>query len=157
MTPEQALGPRIKRVCNAIDRKRTQDLESLELTSSQGQVLGYLVRSGDLAVSPGDIGRHYGLSHPTVTGILQRLEAKGFVVFAEDPADRRKKRVAATAKALDCHERIREKFLETEARLTAGMSPDERGQLKALLDRVIENMGAGCQSGSEPRPKEDDK
>ena len=157
MNPELTLAPRFKRVCNAIDRKRTMDLEDMELTSSQGLVLGFLARRREQTVSPGDIGKHFGLSHPTVTGILQRLEAKGFVAYAEDPADRRKKRVAATDKALDCYERIRAKFLETEARLTAGMSEAEQTQLVALLDRVIENMGAGCACCSNSCKKEETK
>ncbi len=145
MTPESALGPRIKRISNAIDRKRTLDMEDMELTSSQGMVLGYLARNPDRALSPGDVGRHFGLSHPTVTGILQRLEAKGFVTYAADPADRRRKQVLATEKALDCHSRIRERFLENEDRLTKGMSEAERTRLLELLDRVIENMGAACE------------
>ena len=151
MIPEQALGPRIKRISTAIDRKRTRDLEDLDLTSSQGMVLGYLVRSREKPVSPGDIGRHFGLRHPTVTGILQRLEAKGFVVYADDPADRRRKLVAVTDRALDCHARIKEHFAETEARLTEGLSEAQREQLLALLDRVLQNMDAGCA----PRPKEE--
>ena len=144
MIPEQALGPRIKRISNAMDRKRTLDMEDMDLTSSQGQVLGFLARRKEEAVSPADIGRHFGLSHPTVTGILQRLEAKGFVAYAQDPADRRKKQVYATEKALDCHEHIVERFLQTERQMTRGLTEAEKAGLLALLDRVIENMGAGC-------------
>lgn len=143
MSFEQAIGPRIKRISNAMDRKRTRDLEDLELTSSQGIVLGYLVRNRDSSISPGDIGKHFGLSHPTVTGILQRLETKAYIRYAEDPADRRRKRIEVTERALDCHCRIQERFLETENRLTAGMSEEARAGLLALLDQMIANMGAG--------------
>ena len=153
MLPEQAVGPRIKRISNAMDRKRTVDLEDLGLTSSQGLVLGYLARHQDEAVFPGDVCRHFGLSQPTVTGILQRLEAKGFLVYADDPADRRRRRLVPTEKALDCHQRVVEHFWETEALLTRGMSEAERETLLALLDRLIANMDAGCESGA-PRPKE---
>ena len=157
MMPQQAIGPRIKRICNAIDRQRTLDMEDMELTSSQGVVLGYLVRNRDRAVSPGDVGRHFGLSHPTVTGILQRLEAKAFIAYAEDPEDRRKKRILATEKALDCHGHIRERFLENEERLTKGMSEAERTQLSALLDRIIVNMDATCESCAESAGEEGGK
>lgn len=154
MIPEQAIGPRIKRISNAIDRKRTLDLEDLELTSSQGIVLGFLVRNRDAGVSPGEIGKHFGLSHPTVTGILQRLESKDFIRYAEDPSDRRRKRIEVTERALDCHCRIHERFLETENQLTAGMTEPERAKLLALLDQMIENMGAdrgGCHTKEEPK------
>ena len=154
MSFEQAIGPRIKRISNAMDRKRTRDLEDLDLTSSQGIVLGYLVRNRESSISPGDIGKHFGLSHPTVTGILQRLESKAYIRYAEDAADRRRKRIEVTERALDCHCRIHERFLETENRLTAGMSEDERAKLLALLDQMIANMGAGdAASKNKEEPK----
>lgn len=153
MLPEQAVGPRIKRICNAMDQKRTVDLEDLGLTSSQGLVLGYLARHPEEALSPGDVCRHFGLSQPTVTGILQRLEAKGFLTYADDPADRRRRRLVPTEKALDCHEWVKQRFIETERLLTGGLSEAERAQLLVLLDRLIANMDAGCES-CPPCPKE---
>ena len=153
MLPEQAVGPRIKRISNAKDRKRTVDLEDMDLTSSQGLVLGYLARHRDEAVYPAEICRHYGLSQPTVTGILQRLEAKGFLVYAEDPSDRRRRRLVPTEKAMDCHEWVKQRFIETERLLTEGLSEEERARLLVLLDRLIANMDAGCESCA-PCPKE---
>ena len=157
MLSEQALGPRIKRISNALDRKRTLDLEDMELTSSQGFILGYLARHREEAVSPGDLCRHFDLSHPTVTGILQRLEAKGFIVYAEDGTDLRKKRVRATEKALELHHRIVERFLETEELIRGSMSEEELRLLAGLLDRVIANIGQV--DGLDPcqKPKEERK
>lgn len=153
MLPEQAVGPRIKRISNAMDRKRTVDLEDLGLTSSQGLVLGYLARHAGEAVCPADVCRHFGLSQPTVTGILQRLEAKGFLARAEDPADRRRRRLAPTEKALACHEWVKQRFIETERLLTEGLTEAEQAQLLVLLDRLIANMDAGCEYCA-PRQKE---
>ncbi len=144
ITTELLIGPRIKRISNAMDRKRNMDLEDVELTSSQGMVLGYLARRQGEAVYPGDVGKHFGLTHPTVTGILQRLEAKGYVAYEPDPADRRKKRVVPTEKALECHARIRARFVETEHLITKGMTPGELEELVRLLDGVIERLNAGC-------------
>lgn len=157
MLSEQAVSPRIKRISNAMDRKRTLDLEDLELTSSQGFVLGYLARHQEEAVTPGDLCRHFSLSHPTVTGILQRMEAKGFIVYAEDSADRRKKRVCATEKALDLHQRVLERFQETEALIRGSMTEEELQTLTGLLDRVIANIRQV--EGLDPcqRPKEESK
>ena len=157
MLPENAVGPRLKRISNALDRKRTLDMEDMELTSSQGFVLGYLTRHSAEPVTPGDLGRHFGLSHPTVTGILQRLEAKGFIRYAEDVGDRRKKRICVTEKALEVHQQVLQRFQETETLITQGMTERELGELLALLDRVIENIGR--LDGLDPcrRPKEETK
>lgn len=154
MTLEHAIGPRIKRISNAIDRQRTRDLEDLDLTSSQGMVLGYLVRHQEQSISPGELGTLFGMSHPTVTGILQRLEAKDFVRFEKDPEDRRRKRITVTERAMDCHARILKRFADTEECLAAGMSAAQREELLALLDQIVENMQADC-PGS--RPKEESK
>ena len=151
---ELLIGPRIKRVSNALERKRTLDMKDMELTTTQGMVLGFLVYRRQEAATPGDIGRHFGLTHPTVTGILRRLEAKDFITYAEDPKDRRKKRIVATDKALDCHQQVVERFLETEAQLSRDMTEAEKSQLLTLLDKVIANMdaGGGCAG---PVPKEE--
>ena len=152
MLPDNAVGPRIKRISNALDRKRTLDMEDVELTSSQGFVLGYLTRHSAEPVTPGDLGRHFNLSHPTVTGILQRLEAKGFLRYVEDSGDRRKKRICVTEKALDVHQQVLQRFQETEALITQGMTQREIQDLLALLDRIINNVGAafdGCAESTE--------
>ncbi len=141
MLPENAVGPRIKRISNALDRKRTLDMEDMELTSSQSFVLGYLTRHAGEPVTPGELGRHFDLSQPTVTGILQRLEAKGFIRYAEDSGDRRKKRICVTEKAQEIHQQVVLRFRETERLITQGMSERETKELLALLDRVIENIG----------------
>lgn len=157
MLPEKAVGPRIKRISNALDRKRTLDMEDMALTSSQGFVLGYLTRHAGEPVTPGELGRHFDLSHPTVTGILQRLEAKGFIRYAEDWGDRRKKRICVTEKALEVHQQVLQRFQETEALITQGMTEREMEDLLALLDRMIENIGRV--DGLDPcrRPKEEPK
>ena len=152
---EQAIAPRIKRISNALDRKCTLDLEDMELTSSQGRVLGYLIRRREESVYPGDIGKHFGLSHPTVSGILQRLEAKDFIIYESERGDRRKKRIRATDKALEVHQQVLRRFQETERLITRDMTEQEVRDLLALLNRVIENIGRV--DGLDPcrRPKEE--
>ena len=67
------------------------------------------------------------------------LESKGFVRCAAD-ADRRKKRIEPTQKALERFQQVRQHFLETEALITASMTEAERDTLCSLLDRVIANI-----------------
>nr|MCR5552608.1 MarR family transcriptional regulator [Oscillospiraceae bacterium] len=90
---KNAVGPRIKRVNNVLDFWRTQDMERLGLTSTQGYLLGWLTRNADRSVTPSELGRSFKLSQPTISGILQRLEAKGFVTMEADSNDRRRKYV----------------------------------------------------------------
>lgn len=135
-----AVGPRIKRVNNVIDFWRTQDMERLGLTSTQGYLLGWLTRNADKSVTPSELGRSFRLSQPTVSGILQRLEAKGFVTMEADPNDRRRKYVRTTERAAECHQQIISNFRDMERRLAAPLSAEEQKTLLALLDRMIDGL-----------------
>lgn len=157
MYSDLAVSPRIKRISNALERKRTLDLEDMDLTSSQAFVLGFLLRHREDTVTPGDICRHFDLSHPTVTGILQRLECKGFLTYAEDSSDRRKKQICVTDKAVDVQQHARERCQETETLVSGSLTEEELRTLVALLDRVIANIGQV--DGLDPcqKPKEEGK
>ncbi|MBR6378273.1 MAG: MarR family transcriptional regulator [Oscillospiraceae bacterium] len=157
MLSELAISPRIKRISNALERKRTLDLEDMDLTSSQAFVLGYVIKHREEPVTSGDICRHFDLSHPTVTGILQRLECKGFLTYAEDSTDRRKKQICATEKALAVQQNARARCQETETLVSGSMTEEELRTLVSLLDRVIANIGQV--DGLDPcqKPKEEGK
>lgn len=137
---KNALGPRIKRVNNVLDFWRTQDMERLGLTSTQGYLLGWLTRNADRSVTPSELGRSFRLSQPTISGILQRLEAKGFVTMEADPNDRRRKYVRTTERAAECHQQIISNFRDMERRLAAPLSAEEQETLVALLDRMINGL-----------------
>lgn len=117
-----------------------QQFQEMELTAMQSYVLRYLdERKGEI-VYPKDIEQRFRLTHPTVSGLLARLEAKGFIVCTPDPDDRRCKRIAATEKAEQCHIRIHDTFRALEQQTLQGFSPDEIQTLLRLLDRAIENL-----------------
>ena len=78
-----------------------------------------------------------------MSGLLARLEAKGFIVCTPDPDDRRCKRVLATEKAEQCHLRIRDTFHALEQETLQNFSPEEVQTLLRLLDRAIENLSEG--------------
>ena len=110
-----------------------QQFQEMELTAMQSYVLRYLH----------DIEQRFHLTHPTVSGLLARLEAKGFIVCTPDPDDRRCKRVSATEKAEQCHLRIRDTFHALEQETLQNFSPEEVQTLLRLLDRAIENLSEG--------------
>ena len=63
-------------------------------TLPQTIVKGQLVRYGDLSVK--ELSQKMGLSHSTVSGIVDRLERKGMVMRYQDPQDRRITKVKLT-------------------------------------------------------------
>ncbi len=117
-----------------------QQFNAMELTAMQSYVLRYLYDRRGEVVYPKDIEQRFRLTHPTVSGLLARLEAKGFITCTPDPDDRRCKRVAETEKAEQCRLAIRETFRELEQQTLRGFTPEETASLLSLLDRAIANL-----------------
>lgn len=136
------------------DQAMTSALEQQELTSAQGHIVGYLARQPDLPC-PRDIEEAFHLSHPTVSGLLSRLEQKGFIRFLPDPSDRRCKRICLEPKGLQCRDTMLETIRENENRMVQDFTPEEKEQFAAYLQRAIANMGGSpCQYHSqEESPK----
>ncbi|MFV8751632.1 MarR family transcriptional regulator [Nannocystaceae bacterium ST9] len=65
--------------------------EKQGLSPTEEKTLDLLQRFGPL--SAGELASKCGLAAPSVTGLINRLEKKGFVERLEDPLDRRKVRV----------------------------------------------------------------
>lgn len=133
------------RVLNfAISQSLTQALAEMELTSAQGRIMGYLALSPEPPCAK-DIEEKFHLSHPTVSGLLARLEKKGFIESRPDEADRRCKRIYMLPKGADCNERIYRVIQENERKLVAGFSETEKQQFSSLLTRAANNLGCDPQ------------
>ena len=134
------------------DQAMSSALEKMELTASQGRIMGFLTHQSQ-PPCPRDVETEFQLSHPTVSGILSRLEQKGFLELRTDPEDRRCKRIYILSKGLKCHEVMHNTILENERRIVEGFTPAEQEQFAALLQRAITNMGG---SPCPPKHKEED-
>lgn len=128
----------------AISQSLTQALAEMELTSAQGRIMGYLAMTPEPPCAK-DIEEKFHLSHPTVSGLLARLEKKGFIEFRPDKADRRCKRIYMLPKGADCNEKIYCVIQENERKLVAGFSEAERQQFSDLLTRAANNLGCDPQ------------
>ena len=122
------------------DQAMNAVVESWDLTAAQGHVLGFVAHA-DTPPCPRDIEAAFHLSHPTVSGLLSRLERKGFLEFRPDEADRRCKRIYLLPRAVELNETIRKAIDANEARLVEGFTPEEQAQFRDFLFRAIRNMG----------------
>ena len=122
------------------DQSMTAALETMDLTASQGHIMAYLAHRSQPPCSR-DIEVEFQLSHPTVSGLLQRLEQKGFIEQRSDPTDRRKKRIYVLEKGIQCHQLMHDTIEENERRIVRDFTPEEQEQFAAFLNRAIINMG----------------
>ena len=112
-----------------------------DVTPVQTHLLHHLACwAGEQGASQRELERKLRLKPSTVNGIVGRLEAKGYVARRASPQDGRIRLVSLTeagrSKVQDFHAIVE----ETERRFTAGLSEQEREQMRKLLIRIIENL-----------------
>lgn len=130
-----------------------RELTQLELTSAQSHIIGYLSHRTEPPCAR-DLEDFFNLSHPTVSGLLSRMEAKAFIELRPDPQDRRVKRIYLQEKGLACSKRIEELINENEKLIVRGFTPGEEKQFHDFLRRAAENLGS---KAHESQPQERSK
>ncbi len=133
------------------DQAITERLEEMELTASQGRIMGYLAMRPD-PPCPKDVEEEFQLSHPTVSGLLTRLEKKDFLEIYPDPTDRRCKRIRITEKGRSFNKAIYDTIVHMEQQMVKDFTQEEKEQFRDLLTRAITNMGGSTEP---PKCKEE--
>ncbi|MEV7599088.1 MarR family transcriptional regulator [Kitasatospora sp. NPDC089797] len=103
------------------------------LTGAQAKVLA-LLRRGPLPMR--HIAQTLSCEPSNITGIVDRLEARGFVTREADRQDRRVKLVAATETGAAASEELRESLNFAREPLAA-LDTEERALLRDLLRRML--------------------
>lgn len=111
------------------DQVREAGLGSLEW-----RVLAVL--SGESPVPVGQLAHEVLSQQPTVTKLLQRLAAQGWVSLHDDPADQRRTLVAITASGQKKVAPLLRRASEHEAQVLAELSAADVQRLKAQLIRL---------------------
>lgn len=119
--------------------KINQNLKSMDLTFQQLRILDFLQNSGGFA-SQKSIAEDLRVSGPTMVGLLQRLETKGFVETKIDPSDKRMRIVRITEKAGIVGESMMKHHDLMEQIICRGMTEQERNTLIHLLNHVYKNL-----------------
>ena len=127
---------------NVLLEQMNGHIRELDLTISQVNVLVSIASHRGEGVSQREIERELYLSNPTVTGILQRLEAKGYLSSEPSTEDRRCKQILVTKRALEANQQVLDHLAASEQRLVSDMSRAEIIQLQSFLDRMIQNLSA---------------
>jgi MarR family transcriptional regulator, organic hydroperoxide resistance regulator len=132
---------------HAFNRLYKPILEPLGLTYPQYLVMLVLWEQDGLTVK--DIGHRLYLDSGTLTPVLKRLEAMGYVQRKRDLSDERQVRVALTPYGGE----LRSRALAGRRQLmcAAGLSEEEIQALKRELDQL--RMALGADSQQEGRPE----
>ena len=140
MKERMPIGFMFKQINNIYEKDFNQLLKTLGITASQCAVLDYLFHSSKEEVTQRDIEKALCLRNPTVTGLLHRLDEKGFILSVPSNKDRRCKNIYLTEKAYDIQRRMEADRKKIDKKLTLGMNKKEIAALEKMLDKVLYNI-----------------
>ena len=109
-------------------------LEELGLTYTQYIAIGALWEEDNQTVS--SLGEKLFLESNTLTPILQKLEAMGYLTRRRDPADERQVRVSLT----EAGRRLREKGLNMTLVKQTGLPIEEFAKLQKAVSKLRDNL-----------------
>ena len=152
----QDLGPLFRQINDGLKRLLDNRLQDMQLTSAQIHVLGYLRCRRDMGqvTTQKDLENHLKVSHPTVVGIIHRLEEKGFLYSEIDTADRRMKNLYLTEQENEVFDEMERRREVAEASMLAGFTPGEREEIYQLLNRIIRNLEVSGQDMKQAETEE---
>lgn len=130
----------LKRIHLEIDQRMNEKLKDLNLTKSQLDILLYLLRHQDENISQRDIEKKFSISNPTVTGILNRLEAKGYIERHISKEDARSKLVRITPSVLLLDGELRANLDMIESLIVKGLSDRQKDEFLNCLKVVLRNL-----------------
>ena len=105
------------------------------ISPSRLSALSVLVYGGPMRIS--DLAKAEGVRPPTMTRLVQAMEAEGLVEGAADQKDKRVRTLKSTRKGKRLLEKAREKRLEKVEQILSDLAP---GDLKHL-EKTLEALG----------------
>lgn len=133
------VGYLIKLISDKMRAQGDADLKEYDLTFSQVRILSYLHRYGPEATQK-DIESYLDVAHPTVVGLVSRLEKNGFVECHPDISDRRNKVVRLTPRAEEIRGKVEAKRHQNEQQMLKEFTKEEQEELIRLLKRLYSNI-----------------
>tara|TARA_R110001592_G_scaffold160530_1_gene392715 strand:- start:563 stop:1126 length:564 start_codon:yes stop_codon:yes gene_type:complete len=131
----------IRQVIRATDLHSRHVTRLVGLTTSQ-LILLKVVRDQKLSTIS-ELANTISLSQATLTSILDRLEAAGYVLRERSALDKRKVQVNITDVGREVLEMAPEPLQDAFIRQFSALKDWERGMIQASLQRVVEMMDAG--------------
>lgn len=132
------IGYLIKSINDKLKIKADEDLKSHNLTLSQSRIVLLLSKKHGGATQK-DIEDELGVSHPTVVGLVSRMEQNGIVYTFFDNKSR-SKIVKLTEQAIPLSKDMEETISKNDNEMLNGLSYSEIEQIEKSLKIILKNL-----------------
>ena len=133
------IGVLLKLITDKMKSDADTDLKQYNITFTQSRTLVCLREHGGQATQK-ELEEYLCVSHPTIVGIISRMERSGYVVSWFDPNDKRSKIISITDKAEALGEQMRQITSQKEKALVRGLSDEQIKELEKMLSVLLENI-----------------
>ncbi|WP_246645466.1 MarR family winged helix-turn-helix transcriptional regulator [Nonomuraea ceibae] len=132
---------RLFRLTDALDQRLRPPFAAAGLGNGDFDVLAALRRAGaPYTLSAGELSRTVLVTTGAITKRVDRLEARGLVSRSVAEGDSRGRLITLTAEGVALTGELMAAHLDNQRRLLAGLTPDERDRLAALLERLAATL-----------------
>jgi DNA-binding MarR family transcriptional regulator len=116
------------------NRFLTQKVSELNLTSVQAMILGFLDQEDQVTSS--ELGKRAELDSATLTGILDRLEAAGFIERRGNPDDRRSIHIHLTKKGKSMAREAARLIAEANTEFLQILNENQKRDLLNIIEKL---------------------
>ena len=133
-------GYYFKHINIEINKYIQQRLQSFDLTKPQLDILFILHQQEDHRITLKELQDQLQLSYPTLTGLVHRLEYKGYVYRSLSKKDKRIRYIHETEEAQKIHHQICLVFEDMESQLMKNIDVDSQASLRSMLIQILQNI-----------------
>lgn len=140
MRNDYACGTLLKQINDIMEKNANNALRGQDLTISQSGVLVLLDEKEEKTATFKELEKEFGVSQPTMVGLLSRLEQKHLVEILADPDDKRIRRARLTKKGEEkCKEGYKH-MKSAEDLLLGDLTAEEKSEFINLLLKIRNSL-----------------
>lgn len=136
---KKSIGGIIKYISDKVRQKADNNLKDHNVTLSQVRVLNFLWRENG-SCSQKQIEDFLQVSHPTVVGLVSRMEQSGYIQTSVSPDDKRNKIVTVTDSGMSLACELCRYMEDIDKRMLVGLTDEQQAQLADMLYIVAQNF-----------------
>ena len=110
------------------------------ITAAQSHVLMYIMEHNGEPVFSTAIHHDLNISRATVSGLIKKLRAGGYLTYEGSDEDERHKKIIATQKAYDLQQDICDCLAKIETSAFCNFSDEELDHMETLQRKMIDNI-----------------
>lgn len=130
----------LNRITNRLNRNLVGNLKNIDQSLQSYRILAILTARDGRSIN--ELAVYSVTEQPTLSRIVERMEAAGLVVRRQADRDKRVVHVHLTARGSDAYADILPLALEQYSRAVARLNSQEKDTLVALLHKVLDNIRA---------------